>query len=106
MSGANSMRPLTSLRSRKTPERARSLQAVLLTVFLLFSLPAFAGGDEIELKTGEVIRGDVVARNDSEIYLGVAGGKARKIKLSDIKSIYFGPKAPDGAAAGDTGSSK
>jgi hypothetical protein len=67
------------------------LASFLLISVLIFPLSAFAGGDEIELKDGSILRGDVIARNAIQIYLSTKEKGVMKVDVSDIRVIRFGP---------------
>ena len=70
----------------------RKLVLILLAAFMLVSpLPVFAGGDEIEMKDGSVLKGDIVARNAEQIYLSTKDKGVIRVDASEIHEIHFGP---------------
>ncbi len=69
----------------------RVCRLILVPVFmLLFPVLALAGGDEIELKDGSKLQGDVIAKNAFQLYLSTKDG-VKKVDMSNIRKINFGP---------------
>lgn len=67
------------------------IKLILVLGFLvLFPLAALAGGDEVELKDGSTLQGDIIAKNALQIYLS-QNGEVKRIDVSDIRRIKFGP---------------
>ncbi len=66
----------------------------LLLFFLLFSGTAFAGGDEIQMKDGSSMKGDIIGQNPEQVYLSTKDKGVVRIKFSDITTINYGPNGP------------
>jgi hypothetical protein len=67
-----------------------------LSLILLMAPPAvFADGDEIELKDGSSLKGDIIAKNAVQVYLSTKDKGVIKVDLSDIRKIHFGPVPPE-----------
>lgn len=67
--------------------------------------PAWAGGDEIVLKDGRRIQGNIVARNAAQYYIDVEH-EVQTIDASEIETIHFGPVAAHPAASASLETSK
>lgn len=59
---------------------------------LLIQGPAFAGGDQLELKDGTLIEGDLVVRNQQEVYFYNNERRMLRFENSQVKNIKRGPK--------------
>ena len=71
-----------------------------MTFMLVSPLPVFAGGDEIEMKDGSTLKGDIVARNAGQLYLSTKEKGVIRVDLSKIKEIHFGPVLQKNEKAG------
>lgn len=59
--------------------------AALIFLFC-FTATAYAEGDSVELKDGTFIEGDVIARNDYQVYLSVKRGPVRMVERDPFRS--------------------
>lgn len=79
---------------------------LFLPFFLGASFSVYAGGDTIELRDGTKVSGNIVAQgegidlspqkrsvlfNSKQIYIDTEEG-LKKIDMTDIKTIHFGPR--------------
>jgi hypothetical protein len=70
-----------------------------MTMIFLLAVPAFSadiplfrGDDKIEMKDGTVIEGRIVAKNSVQLYVDIGEKEPKRIDMSDIKTIHFGPE--------------
>ncbi len=65
--------------------------AVILSA--AWSAAGFAGGDEIEMRDGTRVKGDIIAQNSTQLYVATPDG-LKKINTLDIRKISFGARPP------------
>lgn len=70
-------------------------KTLLAAVILSFAWGSvcLAGGDEIEMRDGTRVKGDIIAQNSAQLYLATPDG-LKKINTLDIRKISFGARPP------------